>query len=161
MNSMITGILIGLIIGIILTFLTIFYSSPSIMLSENKSNYDFETTVEEFEKSVVEHNWKIPHVNNLQATLKNFDFEVNKVKVYEICQPSHANKILSQDDERIIASLMPCRVAIYEKSDGLVYVSRMNSGTLAKPMNKTIRSTMAIAAAETEDILKPIISGAK
>ncbi|MDA3823779.1 MAG: DUF302 domain-containing protein [Bacteroidales bacterium] len=158
MKPMIIGILIGLVIGIIITALVLFYSSPSIMLSENKSNYDFETTVQEFEKSVVAHDWKIPHVNNLQETMKNFDLEVNKVKVYEICQPNHAYNILSQDDERIVASLMPCRVAIYEKSDGSVFVSRMNSGTLAKPMNKIIRSTMSVAAAETEAILKPIIN---
>jgi hypothetical protein len=47
------------------------------------------------------------------------------------------------------------------KSNGSVFVSRMNSGLLAKPMNKTIRTTMSIAAKETEEILKPIISKAE
>ena len=101
--------------------------------------------------------WKIPHVNDLQATMHKFGKEVRQVKVYEICQPDHAFKILSQDDERIVSSLMPCRVAIYEKSDGSVYVSRMNSGLLSRPMNKIIRSTMSDAAAETEQILADII----
>ena len=158
MKPMITGLLIGLAVGIIVAILVLFYSSPALMLSEDKSNYDFETTVQEFEKSVIAAGWKIPHINDLQASMKNFGFEVNKVKVYEICQPEFANMILSQDDERIVSTLMPCRVSIYEKSDGKVYVSRMNSGIMAKPMNKLIRTTMSKAAAETEEILQPIIA---
>lgn len=158
MKSMITGLIAGFIAGILITLLILFYSTPSIMLSEDKSNYDFETTVQDFENSVKQAGWKIPHVNDLQASMKNFNFEVNKVKVYEICQPEYANKILSQDDERIVSTLMPCRVAIYEKSDGLVYISRLNSGNLAKPMNKLIRTTMSEAAKETEIMLQAIIS---
>ena len=154
---MTTGLVIGLLAGFIVALLVIFYSSPSLMLKENKSKHDFETTLAEIEKSVESMGWKIPHVNDLQATMHKFGKEVRQVKVYEICQPDHAFKILSQDDERIVSSLMPCRVAIYEKSDGSVYVSRMNSGLLSRPMNKIIRSTMSDAAAETEQILADII----
>jgi len=150
-------ILAGLIAGILLTGLILFYSSPSLFFLENKSKYDFETTIEEFKKSVADAGWKIPHVNNLQATLDKFGYDVHKVMVFEVCQPDHANNILSHDDERIVSSLMPCRVAIYEKSDGMVYISRLNSGMMAKPMNKIIRSTMRDASRETEEILKSVI----
>ena len=157
MKNMTTGLIIGLLSGLIVALLVIFYSSPSLMLKENKSKHDFETTLAEIEKSVESMGWKIPHVNDLQATMHKFGKEVRQVKVYEICQPDHAFKILSQDDERIVSSLMPCRVAIYEKSDGSVYISRMNAGLLSKPMNKIIRSTMSDAAVETEQILADII----
>ena len=128
-----------------------------MMLKENKSKHDFQTTMAEIEKSVEGYGWKIPHVNDLQATLHKFGKEVRQVKVYEICQPDHAYKILSQDDERIVSNLMPCRVAVYEKSDGSVYISRMNAGLMAKPMGKLIRTTMSDAARETEMILEPVI----
>ena len=157
MKNMITGLIIGIISGAVITLLVVFYSSPSIMLKENKSKHDFQTTMEELEKSVESVGWKIPHVNDLQATMNKFGKDVRQVKVYEICQPDHAFKILSQDDERIVSNMMPCRVAVYEKSDGSVYVSRMNAGLMAKPMGKLIRTTMSDAARETEIILEPVI----
>jgi uncharacterized protein (DUF302 family) len=157
MKNMTTGIIIGLIAGAIIALLAIYLSSPSLMLKENKSKHDFETTLAEIEKSVESMGWKIPHVNDLQATMHKFGKDVRQVKVYEICHPDHAYKILSQDDERIVSSLMPCRIAIYEKESGDVFVSRMNSGLMSKPMNKIIRSTMSEAAADTEKILASVI----
>ncbi len=136
----------------------IFLLSPSRMFRENKSNYDFETTVDKFQKSVVASGWKLPHVNDLQKSMKSFGFDVNKVKVFEICQPDHAIKILKEDDERIVSVLMPCRVAIYEKSDGKVYVSRLNASVLARPMSKIVREAMVAATKETEDIVNPLFN---
>ncbi len=158
MKHMITGLIIGLLAGAIVALLILFISAPSMMLKENKSKHDFETTVAEIEKSVEAAGWKIPHVNDLQATMHKFGKDVRQVKVYEICHPDHAYKILKQDDERIVSTLMPCRIAIYEKSDGSVYVSRLNAGLMSKPMNKIIRSTMSEAAEDTEVILQPVIA---
>lgn len=154
---MIIGLVIGLIAGAFIGILIFYFSIPSMTFKENKSKHDFETTILELEKSVADLNWKIPHVNNLQETMKKFGKDVLQVKVYELCQPEHAYKILSQDDERIVSSLMPCRVAVYEKSDGTVYVSRLNAAFLSKPMTKIVRSTMSAASKETETILKNII----
>jgi uncharacterized protein (DUF302 family) len=158
MNKMVTGIIIGIASGAIIVFLIAFFSAPSVMFKESKSKHDFETTITMLEKSVEDANWKIPHVNDLQATMQKFGKDVRQVKVYEICQPDHAYKILSQDDERIVSSLMPCRVAVYEKSNGNTYVSWLNAGLMSKPMNRIIRSTMSDAARETEAILQPIIA---
>ena len=155
---MLTGVLIGIIFGGAVIGAILFFSSPKMMMKENKSNYDFETTVEKLEKSIEKAGWKIPHVNDLQATMKKFGKDVRQVQVYEICHPDHAYKILNQDDERIVSSLMPCRVAIYEKSDGSVYLSRMNAGLLSKPMSPIIRNTMSTAADETEEIINDIIN---
>lgn len=147
------GILLGAIIGAYV----IFRMSPGLMLLENKSRYDFETTVSTFREAVESGGWKIPAVHDLQATLLKFGKEkVNSVMVFEICNPDLAEKILKTDDERIVASLMPCRVAIYQKEDGKVYFSRMNSGLLAKPMGKVTRKQMALAFTETEVFLNSI-----
>jgi len=53
---------------------------------------------------------------------------------------------------------MPCRIAIYEKSDGKVYMSFLNAKLMSKPMKKLIRKTMAVAASETEEIIEPLFS---
>lgn len=83
--------------------------------------------------------------------------DVKAVKVFELCHTSHAGKILAKSDERVVSSLMPCRVAIYEKDDGKVYISRMNSGLMASTMKGIIPEVMAEAATENEKILAAVI----
>lgn len=153
---MLIGLIIGLAAGILFTALIVFLSAPSLMFKENKSKHDFETTIAELEKTVASKGWVIPAVNDLQASLKNHDIDVNRVMVYNLCKPALAEKILSQDDERIVSALMPCRVAVYEKSDGSTYLSVLNAKLMSRPMAKLIRTTMADAAKESDAIIEPL-----
>jgi uncharacterized protein (DUF302 family) len=158
MNKMATGIVIGLIIGLVVAFLITYLSAPALMFKETRVESDFGTTVENIEKAVTEHGWKIPHVHDLQATLRNFGKDVRSVKIYELCNPEYAYEILSKDQERVVASLMPCRLAVYEKKDGKVYISRMNSGTVAKPMSRVVRKTMSGAARDMEEMIAEVVN---
>jgi len=156
MTKMGTGIIIGLVAGIIVAFIAIYLTAPKIMFRETKVNTDFETTVSNVEKAVEDLGWKIPHVHDLQATMKNFGKDVRSVKVFEVCNPNYAYEILNKDEERIVSNMMPCRLAVYEKKDGSVYISRMNSGTMAKPMSKVIRTTMTDAARDVEVMIAEV-----
>jgi len=83
--------------------------------------------------------------------------EVNKVKVFALCNPNHAIQILQGDEERIVTSMMPCRVAVYVKKDGKTYLSRMNSKLMSKGMNKNVRLTMKSAFEEMEEIISRLV----
>lgn len=155
-NSVLTGI-IGFIAGVLISLLVVFKLVPSMMLKEDISPYDFQTTVGKFEKAVLDQGWKIPAVHDLQATLHNFGKTVGPVKVFELCHPDHAEKILKKSEERIVSTMMPCRVAIYEKADGNVYLSRMNSGLVAKTMGGIINEVMQEAFAENEQMIQTTI----
>ena len=154
---MLTGIIIGLLAGIIIGLLIVYFATPRLMFKENRNREDFDTTVAKVEEAVVAKGWKIPHVHDLQATLKKFGKEVGSVKVFEICHPDHSYEILSKDQERIVSNLMPCRIAVYEKQDGTVWISRMNSGVIAKPMSRVIRKTMSAAARDVEEIIAEVL----
>ena len=158
MKTMLTGIIIGLASGILIGLLIAFFASPSLMFREDAYTKDFDTTVVELEKAVEAKGWKIPAVHDLQATMKKFDKDVRSVKVFEICHPEHSYKILSQSEERIVSNMMPCRIAVYEKEDGSVWISRMNSGFLAKPMSSIIRSTMSDAAKDVEEVIAEVLA---
>ena len=157
MNSMLTGIIIGLLAGIIIGLLIVFLAAPSLMLKESMLHKDFDTTVARVEKAVVAKGWKIPHVHDLQATMQKFGKDVRSVKIFEICHPEHSFQILSRNEERIVSNMMPCRIAVYEKEDGSVWISRMNSGIVAKPMSKVIRKTMSVAANDMEEIIAEVV----
>jgi uncharacterized protein (DUF302 family) len=153
MYRMTTGIIIGLISGILLGWLILFLAAPSMMFRESMSTRGFDDTVAKIEFLVEEKGWKIPAVHDLQATMKKFGKDVRSVKVFEICHPDHSYKILSESEERIVSNMMPCRIAVYEKEDGSVWISRMNSGVVAKPMSKVVRKTMSAAARDVEEVI--------
>ena len=147
----------GLIVGIALTVILAVLVIPKQMFLVDESKYAFDETVEQIEKSVSEHKWSMPNQYDLQATMKKNGFDVSPVKVFSICKPSIANEILGGNEERYVSALMPCRIAVYEKKDGKVYISRMNAGLIAKVLGKKINSVMAEASTENELILASVI----
>lgn len=155
-NVLIAG-LAGLIIGSLITGFAIFKLSPGMMLMETSSPYDFATTVQKFEMAVAKQDWKVPAVHDLQATMHKYGKTVGPVKVYELCHPDHAEKILKKSEERIVSTMMPCRVAIYEKADGKVYISRMNSALMASAMGGIVKEVMAEAFSENEQMIENTI----
>jgi uncharacterized protein (DUF302 family) len=157
MKKYILAGIIGFIVGIIVTGVVMYNIAPGMMLLEDESQFGFDETALKLEESVEVHNWKIPHVHDLQKSMKKFGIEVGPVKVFELCHPEHAGKILEKGNERIVSSLMPCRVAIYEKPDGKTYISRMNSNLMAQPMGGIIAEVMSDAATDNEKILEVII----
>ena len=148
---------VGVIVGVLITVFVMYNMAPDLMMLEDVSPYNFEETVSKFEASVKEHGWTIPKVHDLQKSMKKFGKDVKSVKVFELCHPDHAGKILAKNDERLVASLMPCRVAFYEKEDGKVYISRMNSSLMASMMDGIIPEVMDDAAQDTEKMLKAVM----
>ena len=127
------------------------------MFIENESKYNFAETVEKLTVEIEKKTWKVSVVHDLQETLKKNGTEVLPIKVFALCHPRHSSKILLKDDERIVSSLMPCRVSIYEKSNGKTYISRMNTGILAKSMGGIVEEVMIASSKEVEEILSSII----
>jgi len=156
MNNLIF-LIIGIVIGLLAAFLFIYFKTSSLMIWEDKSRFGFDETIEKLTREVEGAQWKMPAVHDLQETMKKNGYDVRKVKVLEICQPKIAQQILSRDKERIVSSLMPCRIAVYEKSDGQVYVSRINSGLIGKLMEGVIPGVMKEATDGVENILKEVI----
>lgn len=148
--------LVGLIAGIVLTSLLAYKSAPGMMLKEAESNYNFERSVEVFEQTAKDMGWKIPTVHDMKETMRVNGYEVNNMKVFELCHPDHAYEILSLDKERIVSNMMPCRVSIYEKSDGKTYVSWMNTSMMGNMMGGVIADVMGIASSESEKMISSL-----
>lgn len=123
---------------------------------ENQSNQSFTSTVEWIESTALEQNWKVIAVHNLQEAMEKAGHEVIPVKVFSICKPEIAVKILGKDDERIVSSMMPCRVSVYEKSDGKTYVSRINTISMAKAFTGEVAEVMVSTGHEIEELLAPL-----
>ncbi|WP_319272273.1 DUF302 domain-containing protein [uncultured Draconibacterium sp.] len=151
-----TMFLTGLIVGILLTIIMIVVILPKQMFVVNESKLGFDETVAAIEQSAKDNDWSMPHLYDLQATMKKHGFEVKPVKVFSLCKPDHAYQILSSDHERVVSALMPCRVAVYER-DGKTYISMLNSGLFSKFMGNKVKTVMGAASEENKQILAPVI----
>ena len=149
----------SLVVGVVLTLVIGFYSMPGMMMLEDASPYGFDRTVEVFETTVRAEGWSVLTVHDMQQILAGHGHDVNAVKIFELCSSKYSAEILALDDERIVSPLMPCRVAIYEKSDGVTYIARMNSDLMARPFGGVISSVMQVAAVETEQVIAQVLNG--
>lgn len=150
--------LIGFLSGILVTLSGIYLIAQYLMFRERECKYDFEQAVEALERSVLGKGWKIPAVHDLRETMLKFGKpEVDPAKVFEVCHPDHAFEILSRDPERLVMPMMPCRIAVYQKSNGKTFVSVMNNGLLGSLMKGVVPRVMKAASRESEDIIQAIL----
>jgi uncharacterized protein (DUF302 family) len=124
---------------------------PKIVV-EKQSRFEFEKTVEMLVAEAEGREWKVPAVHDLQLSLAKSGKTVNPVKVIEICKPKYSGQMLELNHERIISVMMPCRISVYEKEDGLTYISLINTGEMVSGLPENIARVMKEASAETFEI---------
>jgi uncharacterized protein (DUF302 family) len=123
---------------------------------EKESLFGFNETVEILVTAATDREWMNPATHDLQNSLAKAGKSVRPVKVIEICKPEYSGVMLEKSDERIVSVMMPCRISVYEKLDGKIYVSTINSKMLTSGMPDSIRGTMLAAADEVEEIVRAV-----
>lgn len=147
-------LLLGFVIGALVVWWPSGLGIHTFMVVESKSPMGYEDTVESIRQATIAKGWKIPTVHRLDKSMKKFGYDILPVAVIELCHPVHAVKILQDDDARLVSSFMPCRVSVYETSNGDVTISRMNSALMSNIFPTNISKVMARATSEVEDILQ-------
>src|SRR5690554_3371413 len=127
------------------------------MFIENRSKYSLEETISKLTEAISKSDWKVIHTHDLQQLMHKNGHEVLPANVMAICAPKYAHKLLSPDEERIYANMMPCRLSVYEKSDGKTYVSRMNIELFASQMGGVIQEVMTEAFRGAEGFINQVI----
>ncbi len=146
-------LLIGFALGALVVWWPAGLGIHTFMVVETKSSMNYDDTVEAIKDVTLAKGWKVPTVHKLDKTMQKFGYDVLPVAVIELCHPAHAAKILKEDDARMVSSFMPCRVAVYQKADGSVIISRMNSSLMSRIFPNAISEVMGNATAEVEDII--------
>lgn len=132
--------------------------SENKFVIEQSSKFGFDRTVEILVAESERREWKVPAVHDLQQSLAKSGKEVKSVKVIEICKPAYSGQMLELNHERIMSVMMPCRISVYLKDDGITYVSLLNGSMMAAGQPATIASVMQAASDETFEIVKTVTS---
>lgn len=121
------------------------------------TNKPFEQAATDLEAAVTRHQFGVLHVHDLGTTLrsKGIDF-ADQCKVFEVCSPQQAAKVLDIDMQLNMA--LPCRISVYTKSGktriGMIKPERMLAQLSGDPRLATI-------AAEVESATRSMIDEAR
>ena len=130
-------------------------SMKSMMLQERVSPYDVEKTIKTIQANAVAIGWVSPGVKNMNKSIKKHGGPDigGPVRITSLCNAKHAGKILSDDDGRYSSLFMPCRIAVYTKSDGKTYVSSMKAERMGNMMGGIVAEVMADVDADQKKML--------
>lgn len=99
------------------------------MIIEVESPLGFDATISKLKTNAKGLGWKVPKkwAKNFQKNLKHVTkIDIGKNLVIEMCEPYAAVALLVHDKYKKFLAMMPCSVAVYQKSDGKTYISMMN-----------------------------------
>lgn len=143
-----SSVIIGALFGVILTAILGWVIMPSFMCSETQSPYSVEETSERLKQSALASGWVVPSISPLHESIKKHGGgDLRPVHLIDLCQANHAYDILKDDENKFVSVMMPCTVAVYQKSDGKTYISAMNAGLLGQMFGGEIARVMAGAVA--------------
>lgn len=118
---------------------------------------DFDQAVSDLEKEVANQGFGVLHIHNLGETLrsKGIAFEEN-CKVFEVCNPVQAAKVLSVDMKLNMA--LPCRISVYTEK-GTTKIGMIEPAQMLSALSSN--AVLSDIAKEVEDKTILMIENAK
>ncbi len=163
-----TFIALSLAAGVALTCLPAAAQTPSQpanpqvpLFLEDTSPANFPRTLDVFREEVKAAGWSVLGEHNMAGTLSTRGFTVHPVVVLEVCSGKHSIRLLAKDEYRHVASMMPCRVAIYQTSTGKVVISRMNTVMFAGMLSGEVAEVMRLSGNEMEAVIQKTLARLK
>jgi len=148
--GMLLAIVLSFLAGAILTGLVTVNMVKTRMVTVTDSPLEFEETVAALENGVqAAEGWKSPSTRDLNGMMAKHGvvFEP-RVKLVEMCKSPYAAEVLK--DDRKLATLMPCVIAVFEDDAGKVWLSKMNLGLMGKLLGGTVGEVMGKHLAHEE-----------
>ncbi len=144
-----------MIVGALIMGMFMFKSAPTMMVHELKSPYGVDETIKMISENAKKQGWKVKKVSDMQKSMKkSLGKDILPTKVMKLGQAKYAYDLISKDDTRFVAAMMPHSVAVYEKSDGSTYISSFNMGLMGKIFGGETERVMGQVQADDDVMLK-------
>lgn len=142
-------------------FLLLIGSGISLAQSANQpqmvvvvqSNKPFAETLKAFRDEAIKAGWSVLNSTNMAGILSERGFTLAPVVILDVCSGKYSAQILRNDAYRPISAFMPCRISIYQTTDGKVFVTRMNTAAFTSMMPAEVADVMKSSDAEIAQII--------
>lgn len=148
-------LLIGIVVGLIIAAVATIWVARKNMVVNYKINGSFEQVTKAIEEVIPSFpGWGFPikswefYKSQLSKDL-TYD-NISNMVMYFVCKPEHANSVLSVEPK--MGGIMPCTWAVYETTDGDVYIAKMNIGLMSK-LFAGVTGTVMKDVAQTEEAM--------
>jgi len=151
-----SGLAAGFIAGMIFAGVSISVSAKYAMLTEMKSPYDHGKTVEMIVDRIPhQKGWHVVSVIDQQKEISdNGGLPIGKFTIIKYCSGAFASEMLGADDRKKLGAMMPKTFAVYEKSDGQVYVSSANGLIMGKLFGGETERIIERVSLDVEEMLR-------
>jgi uncharacterized protein (DUF302 family) len=149
-------LIFGFIGGIVFSGIALSISSKQMMVVEIKSPYDFEKTVNVMADRINNKpGWHVTEIiDQNKEAIENGGFAIGNFNIIKYCSGKYSAEMLKADNRKKIGNMMPKSFAIYEKSDGQVYVSTMNGAVMGKIFGGEVEHIIEEVSLEVEDMMR-------
>ena len=121
------------------------------------SNKSFDQAVIDLDTAVKNHKFGVLHVHDIGATLRGKGFEfAEQCKVFEVCNPGQAAKVLAIDMRLNMA--LPCRISVYTEK-GKTKIGMIEPAQMLSMLSKD--ASLAAVAREVEASITKMIDESK
>lgn len=145
-------ILAGIVVGILVTAIAGYLMMPSLMFTERPSPYGLEETIARIQHNIQDNpelkanGWSLSGLRNPAKAVQTDGGNVLPVMMIEACSTKYSKPILKDDTVRFLSILMPCKVSVYKKEDGKVYIGSMNAGLMGTMFGPMVGEVMGQVA---------------
>jgi uncharacterized protein (DUF302 family) len=145
----------GAIAGVALSVLLAWKLIGGMVFSEVPSPYTVEETAARIQQNIqaAGNGWSISGLRNPAKPVEAEGGNVLPVLLIEACSTVYSGPILKMDNVRFLSLLMPCKIAVYKKNDGKVYIGLLNAGFVAKLFGSEVGAIMDKVVADQKKFL--------
>ncbi|KKR00325.1 MAG: hypothetical protein UT26_C0043G0003 [Microgenomates group bacterium GW2011_GWC1_39_12] len=119
------------------------------------TNKSFDEAVTSVGKETKNAGFKVLHIHDVTATLKEKGFEIEPFKIIEVCNAKSAYTVLQADIK--IGLCLPCKINVYLK-DGKTYISGMRPVILPQFFPQANLGNLPV---EVDEIIRGIVDNSK
>ena len=151
---------VGFVVGILVVAIGGFLAMPHLMFNETPSPFGFEETIARIQHNIAdnpvlqEKGWALSGLRNPAKAVQTDGGNVLPVQMIEVCSTKYSGPILREDTVRFLSILMPCKVSVYKKQDGKIYIGTMNAGLMGKMFGPMVGEVMSHVAEDQKLFLQ-------
>jgi uncharacterized protein (DUF302 family) len=155
MLKTIGGIFSGLLLGLALSLGAVWTMAGGLMFEERISPFTMEETVARIQHNVeaAGNGWSLSGLRYPVRPLEAEGVNALPVMLIEACSTKYSGPILKDDNVRFLSLLMPCKIGVYKKNDGKVYIGILNAGLIGKLFGSMVGDTMSHVVKDQESFL--------
>jgi uncharacterized protein (DUF302 family) len=145
--------------GIALVGVLAYTFMAQMMFTEHLSPFGFEETIARIQHNIADSpelkakGWALSGLRNPAKAVQVDGSNVLPVMMIEVCSTKYSGPILKEDTVRFLSILMPCKISVYKKNDGKVYVGTMNAGLMGKFFGPVVGPIMSQVAEDQKKFL--------